>query len=340
MQMLPESRFQELVGKFSTMDPIVIVGDVGIDKYTTGEVKRISPEAPVPVLAVSKEWEKLGLAANIGHNLKTLGVESTICGVVGDDVRASRMETLLEECGLNIWGLVRDIERPTTFKERITTDTQQICRIDYESQEPLNPTIEGKVIDRVGEFIGNHSAIILEDYAKGMSSEKLCQNLISLANENNKLICVDPGKSTPPKFYTGASLLKPNLKEARLMVEYLGYTYQKKNVEEMAEILSDKLNIDKIVITLGAEGMAMIDRKESNPKITVIPTAAQEVYDVSGAGDTTISLLAAGLVAGGTLAEAGWLGNCGAGVVVAKKGTATVNLQELTVYYRRLQELL
>ena len=340
MEMLPESRFQELVNKFNTMDPIVIVGDVGLDKYTTGEVKRISPEAPVPILEVKSEWEKLGLAANIGHNLKTLGVDSTICGVVGEDIRAGRMESLLEECGLKIWGLIRDTERPTTFKERITTDTQQICRIDYESQEPLNAAVEGKVIDRVGEFIQNHGAIILEDYAKGMSSEKLCQNLIALAKDNKKLICVDPGKSTPPKYYTGASLLKPNLKEAKLMVEYLGYTYQKKNVEEMAEILSDKLNIDKIVITLGSEGMAMIDRTEKNPKMTVIPTVAQEVYDVSGAGDTTISLLTAGLVAGGTLGEAGWLGNCGAGVVVAKKGTATVNLQELTTYYKRLQEIL
>lgn len=340
MKILSESRFQELVGKFTTMEPIVIVGDVGIDKYTTGDVKRISPEAPVPILEVSKEWEKLGLAANIGHNLKTLGVDSTICGVVGEDIRAARMESLLEESGLKIWGLVRDTERPTTFKERITTDTQQICRIDYESQEPLNPMVEQKIINRVEEFIVNHSAIILEDYAKGMSSENLCQRLIKLAGENNKLICVDPGKSTPPQFYKGASLLKPNLREAMLMVEHLGYTYQKKKLEEMAEILSDKLNIDKIVITLGAEGMALIDRTEKNAKMMVIPTAAQEVFDVSGAGDTTISLLTAGLVAGANLIEAAWLGNCGAGVVVAKKGTATVNLQELTVFYRRLQELL
>lgn len=340
MNLLSEQRFQELTTAFTSMDPIIIVGDIGIDKYTTGEVKRISPEAPVPILEVSKEWEKLGLAANIGHNLKTLGVESTICGVIGEDIRAGRIEALLEESGLNIWGLVRDFERPTTFKERITTDTQQICRIDYESQDPLSPDIEKKVIGRVEEFIGNHGAIILEDYAKGLSSESLCQKLISLAKEKNKIICVDPGKSTPPEFYKGATLLKPNLKEAKLMVEHLGYTYQKKTVEEMAEILSDKLDIEKIVITLGPDGMALIDRSEKDPKMTIIPTVAQEVYDVSGAGDTTISLLTAGLVIGATLAEAAWLGNCGAGVVVAKKGTATVNLQELTVFYRRLQEIL
>ncbi len=330
-----EERFNEIMTRFSTLKPIVILGDVGIDKYTQGVVRRISPEAPVPIIEVDSEWEKLGLAANISHNLKEIGIESILCGVVGDDTRAPLFEDLLEESGLKTWGVVRDAERPTIFKERIVTSTQQICRIDYEKKQFISKEVEDRLIQRLEDFLADHDAVILEDYAKGTMTERVIRHSIDICKERKKMVCVDPGITTPPLYYKGSSLLKPNLKEARLMVESLGFTYKKKSIEEMASILVDKLMLEKIVITLGADGMALLDTKDSG-KLELIPTLAQEVFDVSGAGDTTQGLLTASLVAGASLAEAAFIGNCGAGVVVAKKGTATVNMAELKSFYSRV----
>lgn len=327
------ARFNEITSKFHSIAPIVVVGDVGIDKYTFGEVKRISPEAPVPVLEVTKEWLKLGLAANISHNLTTLGVNSTLCGVVGDDNNANLFDNLLEDEKLNTWGIVRSKSRPTIFKERVTTNTQQICRIDYESSEYIDAETEQKLRLRVDEFVKSHEALIIEDYAKGTLTQSLIASLISTFKSNGKLVAVDPGRSTPPIYYKGATLLKPNLSEARIMVESLGYN--EKSLPNMARILVEKLDLQMLVITLGADGMALLDVK-TQPELKIIPTVANEVFDVSGAGDTAISVLTSALLAGATLEEAAWIGNCASGVVVGKKGTATVNLEELSNFYLKL----
>lgn len=326
-------RFNEITNKFKTLTPIVVVGDVGIDKYTFGEVKRISPEAPVPILEVTKEWLKLGLAANISHNLKTLGVSSTLCGVVGEDSNANVFDTLLEDEELNTWGIVRTSSRPTIFKERVTTNTQQICRIDYESSDSIDEATEKKLITRFDEFSKSHGAVIIEDYAKGSLTKNVIAHLISKFKAEGKLVTVDPGRSTPPLFYKGANLLKPNLAEARAMVEGLGF--KEKNLEAMAKILVEKLELDMLIITLGADGMAILDAKKSND-LKIIPTVANEVFDVSGAGDTAISALTSSLLAGASLEEAAWISNCASGVVVAKKGTATVDLPELHSFYQEL----
>lgn len=326
-------RFNEITSKFQTIAPIVVVGDVGIDKYTFGEVRRISPEAPVPVLEVTKEWLKLGLAANISHNLTTLGVKSTLCGVVGNDNNANLFDNLLEDEKLNTWGIVRTNTRPTIFKERVTTNTQQICRIDYESSDYIDMETEQKILLRVDEFVKNHEALIIEDYAKGTLTKSLIASLISKFKSNGRLVAVDPGRSTPPLFYKGANLLKPNLNEAKSMVESLGYN--EKSLPNLAKILVEKLDLQMLVITLGAEGMALLDVK-TQPELKIIPTVANEVFDVSGAGDTAISVLTSALLAGATLEEAAWIGNCASGVVVGKKGTATVNLEELNNFYLQL----
>lgn len=331
--LLSRARLEEILARFETLRPIMVVGDVGIDKYTYGNVTRISPEAPVPVLEVTKEWLKLGLAANISHNLESLKIASTLCGVVGDDVRATQFEALLEECGLKTWGIVRGGARPTTYKERVTTSGQQICRIDYESSHPIDHGTAEKLLGRVDDFSSDHGAIIIEDYAKGTLTNEVLSKLISKGKESGRMVAVDPGRTTPPSFYQGATLLKPNLKEALSMAEALGH--REKNVGKVAELLVDKLKLQKIVITLGAEGMALLDTTDSNGMIT-IPTAATEVFDVSGAGDTAISLIVAALEAGATLSEAAWISNCGAGVVVGKKGTATVNQGEILEFYERL----
>jgi rfaE bifunctional protein kinase chain/domain len=330
------NRFLEITSQFTSIKPIIVVGDIGIDKYTFGEVKRISPEAPVPVLEVKKEWLKLGLAANISHNLKTLGVASTLCGVVGDDTNANVFDTLLEDEKLNTWGIVRSQNRQTTFKERVTTNTQQICRIDYETSEEIDSITQHKLLTRINEFSKDHSALILEDYAKGTLTQNILSELIKKFKDENKIVAVDPGRSTPSLFYKGATLLKPNFDESKIMVQNLGY--KETDISQIAKILADKLNLKMLVITLGADGMALLDCS-GNGIVKVIPTVASEVFDVSGAGDTAISVLTSALLAGATLEEAAWIGNCASGVVVGKKGTATVNLQELTSFYERISKI-
>jgi len=335
---LTQDKFQQIVGAFNKLKPILVVGDLGIDKYTYGEVKRISPEAPVPVLEVSKEWHKLGLAANVSDNLKSLEVQSTLCGVIGDDPRANLVEHLLEERQLKTWGLVRDPSRHTTYKERVTTATQQICRVDYETKESIDEETCRRVTSRIQEFSANHSGLIIEDYGKGLFSENLCQRIIRDFKEKNLMIAVDPSRSTPPTWYKGATLLKPNRLESHMMIEALGY-FKERKLETIAQVLADKLQLEKVIITLGPDGMAMLDTKLDG-KLRIIPTAANEVFDVSGAGDTAIAAITSSLLAGATLEEAAWVGNCAAGVVVRKRGTALCTLEELKEYFENLRKIM
>ncbi|WP_408095394.1 bifunctional heptose 7-phosphate kinase/heptose 1-phosphate adenyltransferase [Peredibacter sp. HCB2-198] len=335
---LTSDKFEKILFNFQTLKPILVVGDLGVDKYTFGDVKRISPEAPVPVLEVTKEWNKLGLAANVSDNLMSLEVPSTLCGVIGDDSRASLVESLLEERGLKTWGLVRDPSRHTTYKERVTTATQQICRVDYETKDPLQEDIARRVSTRIQEFSVNHSGVIIEDYGKGLFSEALCQKIIKEFKEKNLLVAVDPSRSTPPLWYKGTTLLKPNRLESELMVEALGY-FKEKKLETIANILVEKLQVEKLVITLGADGMAMLDTKLGGD-LKIIPTVANEVFDVSGAGDTTIAAICSALLSGATLEEAGWVGNCAAGVVVKKRGTALCSKEELREYFQNLRKVI
>jgi rfaE bifunctional protein kinase chain/domain len=335
---LSVERFQELTGKFSQISPLLVVGDLGVDKYTYGEVKRISPEAPVPVLEVTKEWNKLGLAANVSENLVSLSVGSTLCGVIGDDQRANLVEHLLEEKNLKTWGLVRDSSRHTTYKERVTTSTQQICRVDYETKDFIDEEIQRKLLLRIDEFRSSHSGVIIEDYGKGLFSENLCQKIISTFNDRGLLTAVDPSRNTPPLWYKGVKILKPNRVEAQIMAEALGY-FKEKKIETIAHILAEKLHAEKIIITLGAEGMAMLDTN-LDEKVRFIPTASSEVFDVSGAGDTAIAAITASLISGATLEEAAWIGNCASGVVVRKRGTADCSLRELREFFDNLRKVL
>ncbi len=337
MILTPEN-FEKIISQFQTMKPILVVGDLGVDKYTFGEVKRISPEAPVPVLEVQKEWNKLGLAANVSDNLKSLEVASTLCGVIGDDARANLVETLLEERGLKTWGLVRDPSRHTTYKERVTTATQQICRVDYETKDSISGDISKRVSSRIQEFSETHSGVIIEDYAKGLFSEALCQKIIADFKSRGLLVAVDPSRSTPPMWYKGATLLKPNRQESHMMVEALGY-FKERKLETIAKVLVDKLQLEKIIITLGADGMALLDTKIGG-ELKIIPTVANEVFDVSGAGDTAIAAISSALIAGASLEEAAWVGNCASGVVVKKRGTALCSKQELRDYFTNLHKIM
>lgn len=340
MNAFKDNRFESLIGQFGKNGSILVIGDIGVDKYTFGEVLRISPEAPVPVLEVRKEWFKLGMAANITENLKDLQVSSCLCGIVGQDRNALVLHDLLNKDQLSNEFIFSMEGRPTTYKERITTSIQQICRVDYEQIRPIDLQMESEIIAKVEQTMGQFHAVIIQDYGKGMVTEHLVRKLIQLFKDDHKMIFIDPGRKTSPYFYKGATLLKPNKIEAQNMVSMLGY--HDKDVKAMASILADKLEIEKIIITLGAEGMALLDSIESQEQkfFNIIPTVANEVYDVSGAGDTAISAIAASLLAGATLEEAAWIGNCAAGVVVGKRGTATVTQKELLQFYHNLVQKL
>ncbi len=334
--MITKNNFDRVLEQFNKIDPILVIGDIGIDKYTKGEVTRISPEAPVPVVEVFQEWNKLGLAANVTDNLNELDVKSTICGVIGNDHHGNLLESLLEENGLSTWGVVRSSSRKTTFKERVVTSIQQICRIDYESKQNIDDETNDRIYHRIDEFIDVHSAVIFEDYGKGLFTKELTAKMTALAKEHKKFVAVDPSRTTDPLFYKGVDLLKPNRVESELMVKLLGY--QETDIAKISEILMDKLELSKLIITLGAEGMAVTDR-DAGGKMLNIPTVAREVFDVSGAGDTAISAIVASLVAGATLEEAAWIGNCASAVVVGKKGTALVNKDELSKTFNELMTI-
>ncbi len=324
-------RFQELIQSFTKLPPLLVLGDVGIDKYSQGQVRRISPEAPVPIVEIDKEWFKLGLASNVSDNLHSLGVSSTLCGVVGDDNGGALIEELLEDRGLKTWGIVRDGTRTTTVKERIVTAAQQVCRVDYETRDELKTETQEKVESRIQEFASQHGALIIEDYGKGLMNQALIGQAIQLFREQKKLVIIDPCRETPPRWYQGASLLKPNRAEAEILVEALGHRGEKK-VERLCEILVEELKLEKILITLGAEGMALLDSTQGT-QVEFIPTMARDIFDVSGAGDTAVSVISACLMAGASLREAAWIGNCASGIVVGKKGTATVTPQELQDFF-------
>ena len=332
--MIEANRFDEIISQFKSLKPILVVGDVGIDKYTIGEVKRISPEAPVPVVEVVREWNKLGLAANVIDNLNSLEVQSTICGVVGNDRNADHLEALLEDSKLSTWGIVRCPERMTTFKERIVTDVQQICRVDYETTDNLIEESMKSLLHRVSEFASSHSAVILEDYNKGLFCKEFTSEAIKMIRSAGAFIAVDPSRETNPRFYEGADLLKPNKVESQLMAHALGHTTR--DIDEISKILMGELELKQLIITLGGEGMAVT---EQSGKTSRIPTVAREVFDVSGAGDTAISTIVAALSSGASLEEAAWIGNCASGVVVGKKGTALVTQSELKKFYSELQSV-
>ena len=333
--MVTKERFEEVMAQFSGLGPLLVLGDVGVDRYTRGQVQRISPEAPVPVVEVEERWDKLGLAANVLDNLCSLGVSATLCGVLGDDKTALMLEKLLEERGASCRGLVREGARQTTLKERVGTASQQVCRIDNEDTAPLGEETQGRLLGKIVDFGEGHQGLIVEDYGKGVLTESVLKGAIGAFREKGRRVYVDPSRQTPPEYYRGATLLKPNRAEASLMLKHLGYAYGEKNLRETAQILCDKLHVGSIVITLGREGMALYDEKEG---FHLVPAQASEVFDVSGAGDTAMALLAACLEAGATLAEAVPMANWGATAVVGKYGTAVVGIDDIVEVYGRLAD--
>ncbi len=293
---------------------ILVIGDIMLDKYIFGNVERISPEAPVQVVEVKKENYLPGGAANVANNIAALNANAFMVGIVGDDNEANILMNELKKRNINTEGIITDTEKPTTHKVRILGQKQQLLRIDYEKRDYLNKEIENNIINFIKSKIEDIDAIIISDYAKGIITKELIKNIKQIAT--NKIIIIDP-KPKHKDFYSDVTLITPNLKEAKEMTN-------KENIEEIGKQLIQELNTP-ILITRGEEGMSLFDKQET----TNIPTKAKEVYDVSGAGDTTVATLALALTSGATLKQAAILANHAAGITVGKVGTSTVSIKEI-----------
>lgn len=311
---------------------ILIVGDLILDVFIRGKVKRISPEAPVPVVEVVNETTHLGGAANVAQNIRSLGGNVTLCGIVGEDYAGSQLLKELQRIKVNCSGTIKDAERPTTIKTRVIAHHQQVVRFDKESKDELNH----KYADRISEFIYNNykkfRVITISDYGKGVISRRLFQNLIPLFKKKEFNVVVDP-KVNNYKIYNNVTILTPNTQEAQEMV---GFELIKEDDFRNAgmKIIKEKQS-EAVLITRSEQGMTLVTKKGERADI---PTMAKEVYDVTGAGDTVVALLSLGLANGLNLLESATLANHAAGIVVGKLGTATVSPLELISSLKLRQE--
>ncbi len=315
---------------------LIVVGDIGLDEYVLGDVRRISPEAPVPVLEVAQQDSRRGLAANVAQNVASLGGVAHLVAVVGSDGAADELRRKLQASGVSPEHLVTDPQRPTTRKLRVMSGPHHLVRVDYEKKQYLSPDIEKQLVGKVTSLLNQADGVIIEDYAKGVLSESGLQAIIKESHARGKKVFVDPNRSTPAKFYNGADVITPNRDEA---VELSGLDYDDLRISpnfilEVGQSLRERVQAENIVITRGKEGMSLIGATEA----VHMPTFARQVFDVTGAGDTVIAALALAYVSGFTLPEACVVGNVAAGVVVGKVGCVPCTRKELLEYAATLVE--
>ena len=316
-----QSLLQRIAGQ-----KVAVLGDVMLDEYLFGEVNRISPEAPVPIVRVTREQAVLGGAANVAANLKALGAEPILVGTLQKDNAGLRLLGLLQGLGIPVGGLVMDETRPTIIKTRVIGQQQQMLRIDREESSPLGAAALKQLRDRLDEALVGASALIVSDYAKGTINAMIMEAVRNLCTLRTLPWIVDP-KPDHRAFYRGATLMTPNLKEAAEMARLPVRT----DAEVAAAgrcILAD-LDLQGLLVTRSEKGMALFAPKADHTEPWLIPTEAREVFDVSGAGDTVIAALSAAIAAGADWREAAMFANAAAGIVVAKIGTATATPAEI-----------
>lgn len=306
---------------------VLVVGDIMLDKYMLGHAPRISPEAPVPVVHIDRTSMNLGGAGNVAMNLASLGVKVTLTALVGKDEDAENVRLLAEKYDID--GILLEVEEPTITKTRIVAGRQQIVRIDREKHFTLDKEELRSLLDITEGLIGLHDILIISDYGKGTLHPKLTPKIIAYCNKNNILVLVDP-KTADWNKYTGADWITPNLKE---LGEYLGTSVVNSD-DEITKAVKKALKSSEfpnILVTRSEKGMTWANSKD----ILHIPAVAREVYDVSGAGDTVIAVLAAALASGWEEIDAIKLANLAAGSVVTKAGTVPVNLTELNELWKK-----
>jgi D-beta-D-heptose 7-phosphate kinase/D-beta-D-heptose 1-phosphate adenosyltransferase len=304
---------------------VLIVGDLMLDEYIWGDVRRISPEAPVPVVHRRGQTYRPGGAGNVAANVAALGGVPVLVGIVGQDIMAETLRTALADVGVNgAEDLIAVADRPTTVKSRIMGHHQQMLRLDTEVTEPVSPAVAGQVLARCRHHIAEADVCLLSDYAKGLLTPALCQELIGLAQRRGIPVVVDP-KGRDYRKYAGATVITPNTAEALLAAGlHLEDGFE---LADVVQVLRLQIGPSHLLITRGAEGMTLYPAEEADG--IHIPAAARAVYDVTGAGDTVAATVALALAAGASLPAAARLAATAAGIVVGKLGTATVSWQEL-----------
>jgi D-beta-D-heptose 7-phosphate kinase/D-beta-D-heptose 1-phosphate adenosyltransferase len=311
----------QIFDSFSKLN-ILVVGDVMLDRYWWGDVSRISPEAPVPVVRLRNMSLAAGGAANVAANISGLGANPILLGVTGDDDEAGLFPRVLSSSNVSADHLIRDEKRPTTVKTRVIAHSQQVVRVDQEDPDRISPETEELICKRLQDLIPTADAIAISDYAKGMLTDSLLETLFELAAENSKPVLVDPKGRSYGK-YIGATLLTPNRREA---AEACNFDDGQDVVERAGEKLMTEFGFDTVLITQGEEGMTLF-RRSHDP--FHLHAQAREVYDVTGAGDTVLATLATALGAGADVEEAARLANVAAGLVVEQVGTTTITIAEL-----------
>lgn len=303
---------------------IVVLGDVMLDEFIWGDVTRISPEAPVPVVNIQRESTRLGGAANVLANVSALGAKANVIGVVGADAAAEKLRDALRLTGgvQTDAMLVEDENRPTTIKLRIIAHNQMVVRADREQRGHLNGQVEARIIDAAKEAIAKAHALVVSDYDKGVITPGILSQVLPLAYGRIPVL-VDP-KIRNFDAYRPANLVTPNHHEA-LRVSNLEEDNDD-TLQQAARLIKTRLGCDAVLITRGECGMMLV---EGDAPPVYVKTAAQEVFDVTGAGDTVIATLAAALAAGASMTEAAVLANQAAGIVVGKVGTATASAEEV-----------
>jgi D-beta-D-heptose 7-phosphate kinase/D-beta-D-heptose 1-phosphate adenosyltransferase len=321
MSQLTKTRAAEILRAFRDRN-VLVLGDVMLDEFVWGDVTRISPEAPVPVVDVRRESIHLGGAANVLANLVALGARGSVVGVVGKDTSGERLRTGLRELGALDQGVIVDDTRPSTTKTRIIAHSQLVVRADRESRTPVSTKTEDQILSFLKDALTHADAFVISDYDKGVVTQRILREILPLAYVRVPVL-VDP-KLRNFNFYRPATLVTPNHLEALRMSDTEDHSDD--GSLHAAKVIREKLGCDAVLITRGDRGMMLL---ESNGQPVFVETAAREVYDVTGAGDTVIAALAGALASGATMLEAATLANHAAGIVVGKIGTATVSADEL-----------
>ena len=312
---VPDARtlFEKMAGK-----RILVVGDIMLDEWIWGRVERISPEAPVPVVAVNNHSFTLGGAANVAHNLCVLGAEVSCIGVVGNDPFGDEVRAMLRAQDMNADGVISVEDRPTTRKTRVVAQHQQVVRADWESVEALRPADAERIAAIVADASQRADAVIVSDYAKGLLSREIVE-----AANRCPLVLGDP-KPQHAALFSGVTCVAPNLSEAAAASGIA--IRDEASLERAGKVLLERFGCRYVVVTRGEQGMSLFSR--DGERLT-IPSVARTVFDVSGAGDTVVSVLALALAVGAPIDRAMQLANYAAGAVVEKLGTATASAQEI-----------
>ena len=331
------THLKNIVHKFDKTN-ILVIGDLILDEYIYGNVDRISPEAPVPVLWAKRREFVPGGAANVAANINALDGKACLIGVIGDDKNADIFKSEVKKRGVITKGIFAEKKRHTTVKTRIIAGHQQVVRVDWEHTNPLSQEINNRILGFVEKNIRDFDAVIIEDYGKGVINRLLLEDIIAVAQKAKKIITVDP-KEDHFDCYRGVTSITPNRKELENAIRYLKIKDNKNrfrvnsdklfsdsDIDVAARQILKYLDLDSILVTLGEHGMKLF---ENNGRLTHIPTVAQQVYDVSGAGDTVIACFTMALSAGATKEDAARIANFAAGIVVGKLGTATTTRKEI-----------